>query len=643
MTIRILPDNLINQIAAGEVIERPASALKELVENALDAGADRIDITLSDGGKSLIIVSDNGKGMDADELSLSVERHATSKLPDGNLFNIQNFGFRGEALPSIGAVSRLEITTRTKEAETGFSIEVNGGQKSEVRPAAYTQGTRIEIRDLFYPTPARLKFMKTAGAELAQCIDVVNRIAMANPSVSFYLYADDKKKISLNACQGELFDARLKRLSEIMGKEFSDNSLLINASRENTKVTGYVSLPTLNKANSLSQFLFVNGRPVRDKLILGAIKGAYQDVLASNRYPMCVLFIEVNPILLDVNVHPCKTEVRFFDANEVRGLIVSSIRQVLSFGDKMTADTLDLARFVEQINPQTISAQNETFKTQISATDDDISKMEENSLSMDFSKPSFADRILEKNHLKKEDSSFSRFSSTYPKKHYSRDILPEITTSYSVKVNEEDEQISTFSTSEPVGALGLAKAQFHDTYIISQTPESIVIVDQHAAHERIVMEKLKTSLLQENKVATQLLLIPEVVELNPAEKEKLVAEAENLSKLGLVVEDFGPSAVIVREIPALINDAKIRSLIHDLAEEMTEWGGTFSLTDKLHHICATVACHGSVRAGRSLNIDEMNRLLRDMERTEHSGQCNHGRPTYIELKLTDIEKLFARR
>lgn len=608
MSIRILPDNLVNQIAAGEVIERPASVIKELVENALDAEAKRIEVNLLNGGKTFISVEDDGKGMTKDELALSIERHATSKLDGDDLFHIKYLGFRGEALPSVGAVSRLKITSKAKNASEGFEICVEGGVRSEVLPAAISKGTRIEVRDLFYATPARLKFLKTDVSEAGQCLDIIERIAMANPDVSFFVYHNDKQKMALNACQGEFFDARLKRLCEVMGKEFYDNSLLINTSNDNITVSGYIGLPTLNKANSLSQYLFVNNRPVRDKLLLGAIKGAYQDVLATNRYPVCALFIDIDPAYVDVNVHPQKAEVRFYDSAAVRSLIVGSIRQALSMGDKVVADTIDLEKLIA---PQPLNLENEN--KYISLHEDKSS-------------------ISYKN-------SFMNFQSTYrsaPKTHN----LPDLENLYSVKIDLKEESKTPIADMPP---LGFAKAQFHDTYIISQTLDSIVIVDQHAAHERIVMEKLKSDLALENKVVSQILLIPEIIDLSLSEKVKLIENAENFEKLGLVVEEFGPQAVIVREIPALISGADIKKLIKNLAEEISEWGNAFSLTDKLHHICATIACHGSVRAGRKLNIDEMNRLLRDMEKTEHSGQCNHGRPTYVELKLKDIEKLFDRR
>lgn len=615
MTIRILPSNLVNQIAAGEVVERPASVIKELVENSIDAGATCIEVTLIDGGKSLILISDNGKGMSKEELNLAVERHATSKLPDDNLFNINFLGFRGEALPSISSVARMTITTRREGDENGWKIEVNGGVKSDVVPAAQTKGTRIEVRDLFYATPARLKFLKTTASETGQCVDIINRIALANPTISFYLTEDGKKKVSLNACQGELFDARLKRLADVMGRDFGENSLLIDAARENVRISGFVSLPTLNKANSLSQYLFVNNRPVRDKLLLGAIKGAYQDVLAHNRYPMCALFFDVDPAYVDVNVHPAKAEVRFYDNALVRGLLVGSIRQALSAGDRQTANNLDLAEFVHDNIPS-------------------------------FDSPRSLEQLPEtavlSEHVQPEAFRHS-FQSFAPRPIVrSQTEFPELERKiFSVKI---DEPVGgTIPDAADIGPLGMPKAQFHNTYIISQTEDSIVIIDQHAAHERIVMEKLKNNLAGESKVATQILLIPEIVDLSISDKTRILENAEELQKLGLFVEEFGSTAVIVREVPALIADCNVKALIQDIADEMAEWGKGFTLTDKLHLVCATIACHGSVRAGRKLNIEEMNRLLRDMEHTEHSGQCNHGRPTYVELKLKDIEKLFERR
>ena len=615
MAIRILPDTLVNQIAAGEVIERPASVVKELVENAIDAGASSIEITLVDGGKSLIAVADNGKGMAREDLELAVERHATSKLPDDDLFHIGYLGFRGEALPSIASVARLSVTSRSRQAENGWRMEVNGGVKQSPVPAASAAGTRVEVRDLFYAAPARLKFLKTAAGEVTQCVDIVNRIALANPQISFYLIDGQKKKkkISLNACQGELFDARLKRLSDVMGREFGENSLLINAERDHLRISGYVSLQTYNKANSLSQYLFVNNRPVRDKLLLGAVKGAYQGVLEIGRYPLCALFFDVDPDYVDVNVHPTKAEVRFFDGAAVRGLLVSAIRNALTAGSRQTAAPANLASFLQD------SLENASLTAPLLMSDD----KEEAAFLNDCHQPA--------------PSAFRRTLPPLPSRPRTA-ALPELERKFSVRAEEDDN--SRYADAD--GVLGQAKAQFHNTYIISQTEDSIVLIDQHAAHERIVMEKMKKALNEGRKPATQMLLIPEIVELDACDKQRLLENAENLDQLGLSVEEFGPSAVIVREIPALIKDCDTQKLVHDLAEQIAEWGSDFALTEKLNHIVATMACHGSVRAGRSLNLAEMNHLLREMEQTPNSGQCNHGRPTYIELKLKDIDKLFHR-
>ncbi len=604
MTIRILPSNLVNQIAAGEVVERPASALKELVENAIDAGAHKVEITLAGGGKNLLVVSDDGCGMSPEELELAVERHATSKLPTDDLFAINFLGFRGEALPSIASVSKLSIISRKRGEKDGWQINVNGGEKEGIKPAATPEGTRIEVRDLFYTTPARLKFLKTDAAETGQCIDMLQRIALANPQVAFYLYSDGKKKIGYNACLGDVQTARRQRIADVMGREFEENSLPITAQNEFCDISGFVSLPTFNKANSLSEFIFVNNRPVKDKLILGAIKGAYQDLMMSGRYPLCAIFIHVNPRYVDVNVHPTKAEVRFYDNGAVRGLLVHAIRSALSMGDKQSADTGLLEHLLEN-NLENSDSFSQSFNQ------------------------SFTVREKEFKGLKMPISSGRKSSFKTP------DLMP----TYSIKTEENFQP----QNMEEIGELGLAKAQFHNTYIISQTPDSIVIIDQHAAHERITMERMKQSMLKNEHMPSQMLLLPEVVDLSLSEKENLMEYAQTFAKLGLGIEEFGPQAVLVREIPALLGDTDVKKLIKDLAAEISEWGSAYALEDKIHHICATIACHGSVRAGRCLNLEEMNRLLRDMEKTEHSGQCNHGRPTYIKIKLEDIEKLFERR
>ena len=601
MTIRVLPSQLVNQIAAGEVIERPSSVVKELVENAVDAGASSVEVHLNDGGKTLITVTDDGKGMSREELALAVERHATSKLPDDNLFNICFFGFRGEALPSIASVSRLSIMTRQKDDDNAWKIEVNGGKKSEVIPTSAVKGTRIEVRDLFYAAPARLKFLKTAASETANCVDVVNRIALAHPDIAFALYADGKKKLSYPASSGDLFASRLERMGAVMGKDFKENAILVDATRENLHISGYISLPTLNKANSLSQFLFVNGRPVRDKLLLGAIKAAYQDVLTAGRYPMCALFFDLPPQDVDVNVHPTKAEVRFYDNQLVRGLLVSSLRSALVRASSKTSNTLDLAQIARVESPQ-----------------DEAFELHEHVAMFSEKTP----KILQSLNVcggRKQT------------------VLPDLEYKFSVRTEEPVSEISQ----DDIGPLGVAKAQFNDTYIISQTTDSLIIVDQHAAHERIVMEKLKAG-LNSHQQASQILLIPEVVELSLPEKNRLVQAASELAKLGLELEEFGPTAVLVRATPALLGEVDTQELVHDLAEQMVEWGSGFELREKLHLVCATFACHSSVRAGRRLTVEEMNRLLREMENTPHSGQCNHGRPTYVELKMKDIAKLFDR-
>ena len=605
MTIRVLPSNLVNQIAAGEVIERPSSVLKELVENAIDAGAHKIEVSLSGGGKSLLSVSDDGCGMSKDELELAVERHATSKLPTDNLFDINFLGFRGEALPSIASVARLTIQSRKRGEKEGWQISVNGGNKQNTVPASINEGTRIEVRDLFYTTPARLKFLRTDASEVGQCVDMLQRIALANPSISFYLYSDGKKKVGYNACQGDMQIARRQRVADVMGKEFEDNSSPIAAQNEFCDISGFVSLPTYHKANSLSEFLFVNNRPVRDKLILGAIKGAYQDLMMAGRYPLCAIFIHVNPRYVDVNVHPTKAEVRFYDNGAVRSLIVHAIRSELSTGSRQSAETGLLEQLLQQNSESYFSAEN--YQTS-------------------------AFEVNEKNVKRFQMPMSNRSSKTSFK-------MPDLMASYSVKT----EDVTEPENAAEIGELGLAKAQFHNTYIISQTEDSIVIIDQHAAHERITMERMKQSMQQNERLPSQMLLLPEVVDLTLSEKENLMSYAETFAKLGLGIEEFGPQAVLVREIPGLLGDIDVKKMIKDLAAEISEWGSAFALEDKIHHICATIACHSSVRAGRSLNIEEMNRLLRDMEKTEHSGQCNHGRPTYIKIKLADIEKLFERR
>ena len=611
MPIRVLPSTLVNQIAAGEVIERPSSVVKELVENAIDAGASSIEVTLVDGGKSLIVIADNGKGMGPDELPLAVERHATSKLPDDDLFNIQFLGFRGEALPSIASVARMSIVSRTKDAENAWKIEVNGGQKSEVMPAAHPKGTRIEVRDLFYATPARLKFLKASTSETAQCVDMLNRIAMANPHISFYLTADNKKKISLNACQGELFDARLSRLAEVMGREFGENSLLINAERENVRISGFVSLPTLNKANSLSQYLFVNDRPVRDKLLLGAIKGAYQDVLASNRYPMCALFFDVDPAFVDVNVHPAKAEVRFYDNALVRGLLVSSIRNALSQGAERAANTLDVEAFVQDSIPS-------------------------------FGQTVLPDTAVLQEHTQQPVRSF--YQSIMPIPHTAprrQAELPALERAYSVKVENPTVMCQNADTEGNIGHLGLAKAQFHDTYIIAQSEDSIVIVDQHAAHERVLYEKILQS-MKTREFTSQMISPPIILNLTMQESDLLKKYMDRFTRIGFEFEEFGQESYAVRAVPGnLFHIAKkelLLEMLDSLSDEITRNHSSDLIDEKI----ASMSCKAAVKGNMRLTAQEADALIGELLTLENPYHCPHGRPTIIAMSKRELEKKFKR-
>lgn len=670
MSIRVLPSNLVNQIAAGEVIERPASAVKELVENALDAGATRIEVTLKAGGKTLIAVEDNGKGMDAEDLALAVERHATSKLPSDDLFNVQFLGFRGEALPSIASVAKMKITTRQESAENGWELEIKGGAKGEVRPCSRARGTRIEVRDLFFATPARLKFLKADSAEAGACADIISRIALANPEVAFYLYVDEKKKIALPAANGDFFDARLRRAAEVMGREFSENALEVKGERDGMKLSGLVSLPTYNKANTLSQYLFVNNRPVRDKLLLGALKGAYAGVLENSRYPACALFLEVEPMYVDVNVHPAKAEVRFFDQQGVRSLLVGAVRSALLAGDKRSADKVDLAALTDDFVPgqerldgaavpggglNGACGGTESFAADVAAGGvlrepeyTDAGSGRDYGTDAGFATGrggvnggyygAGMGTGIDAGTAYGADRRFTAFQGRPGSAGGGRGsgVLPELERKFSVRVEEP-----AAGAEDEAGPLGVAKAQFHDTYILAQAEDALILVDQHAAHERIVLERLKAAMAAGERLPSQLLLLPEVVDLSLTQKAALAGEFESLAKLGLVLEDFG-AGVMVREVPALLKDAAIKKMVADLADEMAEWGATTVVEDKINHIAATMACHGSVRAGRRLNIAEMNHLLREMERTPHSAQCNHGRPTYVRLEVADLERLFHR-
>ena len=604
--IRQLPTVLVNRIAAGEVVERPASAVKELVENAIDAGARHIEISLREGGQSLIVVSDDGIGMGPDGLMLAVDRHCTSKLPDDDLMAIATLGFRGEALPSIGAVARLTLTSRARGATEAWSLTVDGGDKGQPTPAAFGQGTRVEVRDLFYATPARLKFMKTPRTERDQAVDMVKRLAMAHPEIAFTVLADDDRAmLRLGAAPlADPVEERLARLSAVLGRDFADNALAVEALREGIRLTGFAGLPTLNKATSREQYLFVNGRPVRDKLLTGAVRGAYQDFLAGDRHPMVALFVDVPSSEVDVNVHPAKAEVRFRDPALVRGLIVGALKHTLNAAGHRASTTVANAT-IDALRPNALPSHG--------------------------------------------GGGWNGAYGSYRSSPVPLGLAEAVAAAYAPAPNLFD---GALPTAAPPGAdstpaaeqfpLGAARAQLHDTYIVAQTAHGIVIVDQHAAHERLVYERMKAALAASG-VKRQALLLPEVVELDEASAERLGARADELVELGLVLEPFGAGAVVVREVPALLGDCDVKGLVRDLAEELAEFGAALSLKERLEAVCGTLACHGSVRAGRRLNPAEMNALLRQMEATPHSGQCNHGRPTYVELKLSDIERLFGRR
>jgi len=610
LTIRRLPEALVNQIAAGEVIERPASAVKELVENSIDAGAGRIDVVLTDGGRQLIRVSDDGSGMTRDDLELAIERHATSKLADDDLVNIETLGFRGEALPSIGSVSRLQITSRAADSDDAWQVNVTGGTVEASKPAALAGGTRIEIRDLFYATPARLKFLKTDRTELSHAGDTIKRLAMAHPGIAFSLGDGDRTILNYAAAtQGDLFEARLVRLGQVMGKDFSDNAVAINAEREGVTLTGYAGLPTYNRGNAQMQFLFVNGRPVKDRLIIGAVRGAYQDLLARDRHPLVALFLEIDASSVDINVHPAKAEVRFRDSGLIRGLIVSGIKHALAEAGHRASSTGGFAA---------LGAARPGDGTGLSPS----GGLRHGGGSFGYAPRPVQGQLAEASY--QAQAPFERDAFNAP--------------SGRADTDQVDEQ----PLDDDAYPLGAARGQVHSTYIVSQTADGIVIVDQHAAHERLVYERMKQALLADG-VATQRLLLPDVVEMPEDEVNLLLARAEELGKLGLAIEAFGPGALVVRETPALLGEVDAKGLLRDLVDDLKELDQAAILEDQLAEVCSTMACHGSVRAGRRLTGPEMNSLLRQMEATPNSGQCNHGRPTYVELKLSDIERLFGRR
>ncbi len=610
--IRQLDDAAINRIAAGEVVERPASAVKELVENAIDAGATRIEIAYADGGKTLIRVTDNGCGISDDQLPLALSRHATSKIDGSDLLDIHTFGFRGEALPSLGAVGRLTITSRVGR-DAAASISVQGGALGAVKPAALSSGTIVELRDLFYATPARLKFMRSDRAETQAITDVVKRLAMAEPYVGFTLRdvsggKDGRVTFRAEPENGDLFDALYGRLARILGREFAENALKIDAERDGVRLIGYAALPTYSRGSTVAQYLFVNGRPVKDKLLVGALRGAYFDFLSRDRHPAAALFIDCDPHLVDVNVHPAKSEVRFRDPGMARGLIVSSLRHALAEAGHRASSTVAGA---------TLGA----FRTeQLGPTADGRARVYQ------MDRPSIDARTA--SYQAQAPQAFGA-----PEQGFS-----ELSEAYSGRVERDSHDAPAQAEGLPLGA---ARAQVHENYIIAQTETGMVIVDQHAAHERLVYEKLKHQ-MAENGVAAQALLIPEIIELSEGDCARLLAVSDALTQLGLTLEAFGGGAVAVRETPAILGEVDARAMVLDILDELDDQGESMLVQARIEAILSRVACHGSIRSGRWMRAEEMNALLREMEATPHSGQCNHGRPTYVELKLTDIERLFGR-
>ncbi|MEW6539603.1 MAG: DNA mismatch repair endonuclease MutL [Pseudomonadota bacterium] len=632
MPIRRLSPETVNRIAAGEVVERPASAIKELVENALDAGGRNIEIQADGGGLSRILIADDGKGIPREELPLAIERHATSKLEpddagDVDLLRIHTLGFRGEALPSIGSVARLSITTRSRDETDAWAITVEGGETRPLAPAPFPgpHGARVEVRDLFYATPARLKFMKSERSEAMAISEEIKRQAMAHEAVAFTLSLDGKVTLRLPA-EHPGDEGRLKRLSALLGRDFEANALLIDQARDGVRLSGYAGLPTYSRGNAAHQYLFVNGRPVKDRLLQGALRGAYADFLARDRHPAAVLFLDIDPLYVDVNVHPAKAEVRFRDPALVRGLIVGALRHALHAAGHRASTTVAadaLSSFQAGFQPHTgvthsgewrgTSAEGWSgwagWNAPASQTAQVLPGLNERSARVEpsWDGPSWPSQPAQNSDL---------------------------ATGHSPLATPPQDPLDY--------PLGAARGQLHANYIVAQTRDGLVIVDQHAAHERLVYERMKAQMAQ-GAVTRQALLTPEVVDLDPAEAERVASRAEELAEMGLIVEAFGAGAVLVRETPAMLGDTDVQGLIRDIADDLSEHGQALSLKERLAAICGTMACHGSVRSGRVLSAPEMNALLRQMEATPHSGQCNHGRPTYVELKLHDLEKLFGRR
>ena len=617
--IRQLPPDAINRIAAGEVVERPAAAVKELVENAIDAGARSIKVTIEEGGLKRLIVEDDGCGMSGDDMLLALERHATSKLRPGedgriDLLNIHTMGFRGEALPSIGSVSRMTLTSRA-DGEDAAELYVEAGRIEGPKPAAFAgtglTGTRIEVRDLFHATPARLKFMKTERSETMAVTDTLKRLAMARADIAFQLESNGRS-VFRYAAHPDTPEGRHERLGAIMGREIRENAIEIEADREGVRLSGFAGLPTLNRGNAQKQYLFVNGRPVKDRMLNGVIRAAYQDFLARDRHPMAALFVDLDPEYVDVNVHPAKTEVRFRDAGNVRGLIIGALRHALAAAGHRASTTV-ASQALGKVQAEPVQA--DVFRPSTLWSDRPSGGAAQPVMPVSTQRPQPVSAPPSALHEPAGDSYQGGLSGRVePVQGEPADDFP----------------------------LGVARAQLHETYVVAQTGDGIVIVDQHAAHERLVYEDMKRQ-MAEGGVKRQALLIPDVVELSEDETARILARTDELAELGLEIEPFGLGAVCVRATPALFGEMDVAGLVRDLADDFAEYDAGLALKERFEEVLGNMACRGSVRAGRRLNAEEMNALLRQMESTPHSGQCNHGRPTYVELKLADIERLFGRR
>jgi DNA mismatch repair protein MutL len=600
-TIRRLPEHLVNRIAAGEVVERPASALKELVENAIDAGSTQITVRLASGGLDMIEVTDDGCGMRPDEIALALERHATSKLPDEQIELVATLGFRGEALPSIGSVSRLTMESRPHDAAEGWKRVVDHGVVSADGPAALPPGTRIRVEDLFGKVPARRKFLRTPRSEYAACLDVVRRLAMARPDLGFVMEHDGRRVLAVQP--REELAARVARL---VARELADDGVLIDSERAGARLTGVAGLPTYNRGVADHQYLFVNGRPVKDRLLVGAVRGAYSDMLARDRHAVLALFLEIPPEDVDVNVHPAKTEVRFRDPAFVRGFLVGALRHALEgAGQKSAQPAAAAAMAMWQVEPATPA-------------------------------PSIGSLFAREYSAPQTRFDTSRVSETGTAwRAYEAEVMAQPAARAEVAADAPEEALRY--------PLGVARGQVAGTYIVAEAEDGLVIVDQHAAHERLVLEKLKAAGAEAAMNRSQALLLPEVVELEEVACDALEDKLADLARHGLVLERFGPAAMLVRAVPSVLSKSDANALVRDVADDLARNGDALLLGEKLDLVLATMACHGSVRAGRSLSVAEMNALLREMERTPRSGQCNHGRPTWVKLAHQDIEKLFGRK